>query len=132
MREAAGISRKRMAQLVGVYQTVPQQWETKIDNVMPKLAQLNAYAAAFGTQVCRMCNACEPACPHGVKVSDVFRYRMYEKEYGMIGEGKRLYAQIKEQNRASSCLDCPAPCLQHCDFGVDIKGQMEEAHALLK
>ncbi len=51
MREAAGVSRRRMAQLVGVYQTVPQQWETKIDNVMPKLAQLHAYTAVINTSV---------------------------------------------------------------------------------
>lgn len=42
-REAVPISRYAMAQKVGVYKTVIQQWETKIDNVMPRAGLLRQY-----------------------------------------------------------------------------------------
>lgn len=45
-REVAGISRYKMAEISGVYKTVIQQWEAKIDNVMPQLGKLNFYFKA--------------------------------------------------------------------------------------
>jgi len=39
----AAISRRRMSELLGVYKTVPQQWETKIDNVLPKYGKFKQY-----------------------------------------------------------------------------------------
>jgi len=42
-REQAGLSRYKIAETVGVYKTVVQQWETKIDNVMPKYGQFKLY-----------------------------------------------------------------------------------------
>lgn len=94
-------------------------------------AALAAYAATFGTQVCRLCNACEPACPQGVKVADISRFRMYEKEYGWKGVGRERYAQIHQSHQGSECLNCAAPCMKHCEYGVDIKGEMTEAHRIL-
>ncbi len=45
-RERARISRFAMAARVGVYKTVVQQWETKVDNIMPRAAKLRAYLDA--------------------------------------------------------------------------------------
>ena len=42
-RELQGISRFAMADKVGVYKTVVQQWETKIDNVLPRANQFRSY-----------------------------------------------------------------------------------------
>jgi DNA gyrase subunit B len=42
-REQVGISRYKMADLVGVYKTVIQQWETKRDNVMPRYGRMKSY-----------------------------------------------------------------------------------------
>ncbi len=42
-RESLGVSRFKMADLVGVYKTVVQQWETKVDNVMPQYGKLKLY-----------------------------------------------------------------------------------------
>ncbi|HBV58272.1 MAG TPA: DNA gyrase subunit B [Candidatus Magasanikbacteria bacterium] len=42
-RELQGISRFAMADKVGVYKTVVQQWETKVDNVLPRAYQFRSY-----------------------------------------------------------------------------------------
>jgi len=42
-RQAVGVSRSKIAESVGVYKTVIQQWEAKIDNVMPQYAGLQSY-----------------------------------------------------------------------------------------
>ncbi|MDP2941135.1 MAG: hypothetical protein Q8N85_02630, partial [Candidatus Omnitrophota bacterium] len=47
-RQSLGISRYKMAQLTGVYKTVVQQWESKIDNVMPQYGQITQYLQAIG------------------------------------------------------------------------------------
>ena len=46
-RQALGISRYKLAETVGVYKTVVQQWETKQDNVMPGYGQMSAYLSAI-------------------------------------------------------------------------------------
>ena len=92
---------------------------------------LNAYAAIFGAQVCRMCNTCESACEKGVRVADIARFRMYEHEYGWIGEGKKFYSKIPGNQKAVQCLNCAAPCLQSCEYGIDIKKEMSRAHQIL-
>lgn len=94
-------------------------------------AVLAAYAAAFGTQVCRMCNACEPACDKGVRIADILRYRMYSKEYHMPEEGRRLYAAIPRSHQGAQCVDCPAPCVSRCDYGIDIPKELRTAHEIL-
>jgi len=92
---------------------------------------LDEYAARFGRQVCRMCNACEPACPGHVQVADILRYRMYEKEYGLAGEGRRLYRERIARHFQNACLGCPAPCLDACPHGIDIPGELHAAHRIL-
>ncbi|KKT28829.1 MAG: gyrase subunit B protein [Candidatus Yanofskybacteria bacterium GW2011_GWA1_44_21] len=43
LRQATGISRVKMAGMIGLYPPVLQQWESKIDNVMPKFEYLKKY-----------------------------------------------------------------------------------------
>lgn len=47
-RQSLKISRRKMAEFVGVYKTVIQQWETKIDNVMPQHDKLKVYLDTIG------------------------------------------------------------------------------------
>jgi len=47
-RELAGISRKEMAQQIDVYDKVIQQWEQKIDNVMPHYMNFQNYLSQIG------------------------------------------------------------------------------------
>ena len=42
-REGAGISRRIMGESIGLYYAVMQQWESKIDNVMPRYGFLKKY-----------------------------------------------------------------------------------------
>jgi len=50
-RESVGLSRFKIAESVGTYKTTIQQWESKIDNVMPKSDKLKAYCAAIGQEL---------------------------------------------------------------------------------
>ena len=43
IRMASGISRKKMSELLNIYFTIVEQWETKIDNVMPKYDLFRKY-----------------------------------------------------------------------------------------
>jgi len=42
-RELAGVSRKELGGAIGVYDRIIQQWEQKIDNVMPRFSQFEKY-----------------------------------------------------------------------------------------
>lgn len=91
---------------------------------------LLAYGSLFGNHVCRMCNECEKICDKDVKVADILRYRMYEKEYQMTGEGKNLYSKLSN-NFQNACLNCHAPCLSACPYDIPIKDELREAHQIL-
>ncbi len=47
-RENTSLSRKKVAEKIGVYDKVIQQWESKIDNVMPKFGKFYLYSKAIG------------------------------------------------------------------------------------
>lgn len=50
-RESANLSRRKMGKSIGVYDKVIQQWESKIDNVMPKFNKFYLYSKAIGYNV---------------------------------------------------------------------------------
>lgn len=50
IREACGISRFAMAERIGVYKTIIQQWETRIDNVLPRARYFRSYLSEIGVQ----------------------------------------------------------------------------------
>jgi aryl-alcohol dehydrogenase-like predicted oxidoreductase len=94
-------------------------------------AALVEYAAAFGDEVCRFCNRCEPACPADVRVADVLRYSMYFHEYGERARALAAYAALPAGRRADACAACPAPCVRACDYGLPVKRLLLRAHAAL-
>lgn len=53
-REAVSLSRYVMAEKVGVYKTVIQQWETKADNVMPRAGALRHYLDTINQKLPRL------------------------------------------------------------------------------
>lgn len=53
-RETAGISRMAMGELIGIYDKVIQQWEQKIDNVMPRFNQLKSYLNHLAIDINRL------------------------------------------------------------------------------
>ena len=51
LREEKGISRKKMGQLTGLYWTILEQWEEKIDNVMPRYEKLKLYLSQLNINI---------------------------------------------------------------------------------
>ena len=59
-RQAHGLSRFAMAEKVGVYKTVVQQWETKIDNVLPRLNNFRSYLSQINLTTPKKVSALVP------------------------------------------------------------------------
>ncbi|MBU4369719.1 DNA gyrase subunit B [Patescibacteria group bacterium] len=51
LRKEKGISRKKMGQLTGLYWTILEQWEEKIDNVMPRYEKLKLYLSQLNINI---------------------------------------------------------------------------------
>jgi predicted aldo/keto reductase-like oxidoreductase len=116
---------------------------------MATLGQVDEYLAASGTALrpedvavlerydelvrgdyCQPhCGACLDACPEGLPIHDVLRYRMYARDYGWEREGMRLYARLDRD--AGLCAGCPAPCAGACPHDVPIRTAMMDAHRRL-
>lgn len=83
---------------------------------------LQRYAEAFGDKRCRIgCGECLDACPYGVAIPTVLRYHTYYEAYGMLEQARGEYARLSEERRPGPCLTCPAPCLQACPYGLNIR-----------
>ncbi len=53
-RESKSISRKGMGKRIGVYDKIIQQWEAKIDNVMPRYEKLKLYLGEIGENLSKI------------------------------------------------------------------------------
>ena len=79
-------------------------------------------AAANGlrrTGACLMCGDCTKACPQGLPVSDLMRFRMYHDEYGWPDHARAEYASmgLNWLRLSESCVDCSA-CNRACSVGL--------------
>ncbi len=93
---------------------------------------LEILSAAIGRQYCRPgCSGCYGACPRGVPVWDVLRYKMYFEHYGERKRGVEKYLQVPQSRRASLCGDCDAPCERACPYGVSVRERLVDAHRQL-
>ncbi|MDI6591839.1 MAG: ATP-binding protein, partial [Patescibacteria group bacterium] len=50
-RELGGISRRKLGESIGIYDRIIQQWEQKIDNVMPRYYQFENYLNELNTNI---------------------------------------------------------------------------------
>jgi predicted aldo/keto reductase-like oxidoreductase len=96
-------------------------------------AHLDLVAAAVSPVYCRPgCDGCHDACPRGVPVADILRYKMYFEHYGeqklAIGKYRLVPAACRP---ATACEGCPAPCESACPYGLAIRQRLFEAHAQL-
>ena len=91
---------------------------------------LEQYAAAVTDDYCRLCETCVPACPAGVRIPDILRYRMYYKNYGHREDARELYAALPSGQRAAACTACGL-CEQACPSHLAVAEKLREAHALL-
>jgi len=92
---------------------------------------LDEYARAYEAYNCSFsCTECAGACPHKVPVSTIMRYAYYYRKQGREKHAMRKYARLGTQN-AAVCLDCDAPCVGACPYGVQAQARLFEAHGLL-
>jgi predicted aldo/keto reductase-like oxidoreductase len=92
---------------------------------------LDDYARAFGTTTCRFsCTECIGACPEKVPVNTILRYAYYYKNQGREKHAMQKYARLTGAN-AAACLDCDAPCVGACPYGVQVQAQLFNAHGHL-
>jgi MinD superfamily P-loop ATPase len=79
---------------------------------------------------CRMCGACDGACPHGLAVSDLVRVAMYSEGYGDAGLARSQLESIPEIRRRASCHRC-GRCTVVCANGVAIRERVMKAQEIL-
>lgn len=91
---------------------------------------LELYAAAATGDYCRMCETCLAACPVGIRIPDLLRYRMYYKNYGHRDDARERYAAVPPDRQATACTRCGA-CQEACPNRLAIIEKLEETHRLL-
>jgi predicted aldo/keto reductase-like oxidoreductase len=97
------------------------------------LEEVNNYVALVKHTYCRPnCGECSPACPHGVAIPEILRYRMYAENYRLPSEARRKYAKLDEAGRPNNCADCPAPCESACPYGLAVRDRVVEADRILR
>lgn len=89
---------------------------------------LEEYAATFSNQVCRYCGDCQAACPDDVRIADILRFSMYEREYRQEGRGANAYANLVASERAAHCVHCSGGCEQACGYDLPIRTLLLDAH----
>ncbi|MBP7865191.1 MAG: aldo/keto reductase [Acidobacteria bacterium] len=96
------------------------------------LAALRLYRNGAEHTYCRVtCDRCEKACPNGVAISDIQRFKMYYEDYGHERTALDHYRALDPARSASPCAACAAPCAEACPYGLDVRRDLVTAHELL-
>jgi predicted aldo/keto reductase-like oxidoreductase len=94
---------------------------------------LAAVAGAVGPRYCRPgCGGCHDACPRGVPVADILRYKMYFEDYGEEKFAMQRYGLVPAAARPSRCAGCAAPCETACPYGLRVRERLLEADRQLR
>ena len=93
---------------------------------------LHGYGMLLDGDYCRPgCSGCLAACPSGVPIAEILRYRLYFDTYGEEKRAISLYRKLPESKRAGACESCLAPCEASCPFSLAIRSKLSRAHAEL-
>ncbi len=78
---------------------------------------------------CRMCGACDGACPKGLPASDMVRFVTYADGYGDERLGRARFRALPAALQSVRCSDCES-CAIHCPNGVQVRSQLIRAQTL--
>jgi uncharacterized protein len=85
----------------------------------------------YGGLTCRIgCGECEPACPRGVPVATVMRYKYYFRTLRQEKSAMAEYAALGGRG-AAACAGCDGACERACPHGLPVSGLMALAHETL-
>jgi predicted aldo/keto reductase-like oxidoreductase len=88
------------------------------------------HVAAFARGYCHMCGSCRPACPAGIRTTDVLRSLAYAESYGKTARAREEYAAAAAAASPALCRDCGA-CERACPYGHPVRAGIRRAAALL-
>jgi len=90
---------------------------------------LEEYGSLLQRDYCRPgCSGCLEACPAGVPIHDILRYRLYFNSYGREKYAMARYASLPSPRNAARCASCDGPCVSSCPYGIPIRTKLLEAH----
>jgi len=106
-----------------------------VDILRKRLSYLNPelerrFWAGRRGRYCSMCGNCSGVCPQGVEISDILRYRMYYRDYGLAGYARTCYSKLGKNSNGSACRKCGS-CEAVCSRSLPIREMIGQAHATL-
>jgi predicted aldo/keto reductase-like oxidoreductase len=93
---------------------------------------LKGYGMILDRDYCRPgCGGCVAACPNGVPIADILRYRLYFASYGEEKHAMSLYRKLPRERSAERCASCEGPCEGTCPHNLAIRSKLLAAHGEL-
>jgi len=92
-------------------------------------AMLRDHVREMSASVCRMCGACQRACPAKLPIPDLLRCVTYHDVHRKPAYARQVYREITAAGPLPSCGDCTA-CAQACPHGVAGPGRIRQARSL--
>ncbi len=93
---------------------------------------LKGYGMLLDRDYCRPgCGGCLAACPNGVPIADILRYRLYFGSYGEEKHAMSLYRKLPRERSAERCASCEGPCEATCPHNLAIRSKLLAAHGEL-
>jgi predicted aldo/keto reductase-like oxidoreductase len=98
---------------------------------MSEIQQLRRIARATAEYSCQGCSRiCESRVEGEVRVADTLRFLMYHEAYGEPEKARKLYRELRPEERASRGVDFRAASAA-CPQGIDIARRLEHARRTL-
>ena len=93
---------------------------------------LRGYGTLLDRDYCRPgCSGCLAACPNGVPIADILRYRLYFASYGEEKHAMSLYRKLPRERSAERCASCEGACEGSCPYNLAIRSKLLAAHGEL-